>query len=1134
VAVAGKGYDFAEATRLLKHLDTTLDAVNPGACDLLRGECVDPVDVAFKLSVVLPLIISVPFNSSASANAIQAAVTDIADAINGAAPVTITKNKEEWLKQRVVGAPVFKGTQHGDTLPASAPGTADTDTTTTKQAADKPAPVVAPAALATVPVTVPELPEIMSERPEIVAEMRSRLLGADGSSSGKVALSSVKKSKLTTHGQGGAGKTTMAAAVARDSTVRGAFDAIGWVSVGQQPCIMEMQRVLFQQLAGRPMGVKDGATMASQLSDLQAACIGKNWLIVLDDVWETEHEKFLSCVDPNSASKLLVTTRIRGLIAGCEEVSLNLLSPGESVDLLLRTAQVEDAGEAPHSAVRAAALEIAALCGNLPLYLCICAGVIFGYNGEPDWQTELVAMLKDDRLGVIHDGSMIQNGVGGRTVELLLDTSLSMVDKQTTLAFMALGICPEDALVKLPVARLICGADADVVAKGKASTISVRGWMQTLLDRNLLIGSIPSGVQMHDIVRDLLRARIGEAGIRTKQRSAVGAFAAICPAGGWATDDAVGQYAALALTPHMKEALLLDPLTDTEAQAWLDASDDVLGHTVVRCAAEAFGHRAMIQLGEQHEANGQAWLAAKRFASAATSEELTGKLGSAGHIAESGATNAGLSVSLEVSLIMRSCGLLEQLALTNEMRALEVMLRGRAAFRLAWTHEFVIAGQARVAVLLEQGVDITSPRLLIGIGLGVFFSAVGQLGFTPNGESNLRSASAVALAAPGAFSVHFITAYDLVKREDPYWLVCAAYRVLPANVPGHLHHELGRELSRKHCPHELLAEIIDKYDFETHNQMMVAAPMGFDFLLTAQHATAALLLHGDASLARSWLLKTLAIFDGMDFRSGACGPVMYGVVLNGVLNWTNPIFHDPYFGDLSLRLMKSVYCTFGEIGATAELIDTVMKFMAYVGKAHQHNKPSYLIAQMKRRHWLLAPDEVGKAAMEEWLLEARAEWGSNGQGELIDGNSFSQGCLQASGCAEVFESLERYEEAIIAAKADIRNSEIQPILLSMSHAAVGRCESKLGRPKEATAAFEAAITEAYRCELHYFEMLARRDFIVYVLDAEGRREEQIVPLGGAISRMAMAPGEYTAILGSGIDAEEAVAAYHAQLETSSE
>ena len=97
-------------------------------------------------------------------------------------------------------------------------------------------------------------------------------------------------------------------------------------------------------------------------------------------MWEIKHEQTFACVDPDSVSKLLITTRIRGLVQGCEEVSLNLLSPGESVDLLLRTALVEDADEA----AKAAALAITSLCGNLPLYLCICGGVILGYKGQRD------------------------------------------------------------------------------------------------------------------------------------------------------------------------------------------------------------------------------------------------------------------------------------------------------------------------------------------------------------------------------------------------------------------------------------------------------------------------------------------------------------------------------------------------------------------------------------------------------------------------------------------------------------------------------------------------------------------------------------------------------------------------------
>ena len=66
-----------------------------------------------------------------------------------------------------------------------------------------------------------------------------------------------------------------------------------------------------------------------------------------------------------------------------------------------------------------------------------------------------------------------------------------------------------------------------------------------------------------------MRARYGgEDELRAKQRSVVAAFVEVCPGGGWAADDVMGQYAASALQTHMSEALLADPLDDTVAQSW--------------------------------------------------------------------------------------------------------------------------------------------------------------------------------------------------------------------------------------------------------------------------------------------------------------------------------------------------------------------------------------------------------------------------------------------------------------------------------------------------------------------------------------------------------------------------------------
>jgi hypothetical protein len=301
ISVSGKGYNFADAAKLLTHLDTELDAINPGACDLLRQNGVEPLDAAFKLSTAVPNMISLPFDSGASSNAIQAALLDIVAAMNTVKPMAQPTDRQEWVKGRAkFAAKPVAAYEHGV---SSAP------------AALAPAPTAAAgfaaaAAPAPVPPTVPEQPEVMAERPEMLAEMRYFLLGGERSA-GTVALSSVKKSKVAAHGQGGVGKTTMASAAVRDSAVRNGFARIAWVSVGQTPAVMELQRVLFNQLTGIVMPVEEGATAGTQLGALQAVCSGQCWLVVLDDVWEKAHEKQLSCVDAASASKLLVTTRIR-------------------------------------------------------------------------------------------------------------------------------------------------------------------------------------------------------------------------------------------------------------------------------------------------------------------------------------------------------------------------------------------------------------------------------------------------------------------------------------------------------------------------------------------------------------------------------------------------------------------------------------------------------------------------------------------------------------------------------------------------------------------------------------------------------------------------------------------------------
>ena len=177
---------------------------------------------------------------------------------------------------------------------------------------------------------------------------------------------------------------------------------------------------------------------------------------------------------------------------------------------------------------------------------------------------------------------------------------------------------------------------------------------------------------------------------------------------------------------------------------------------------------------------------------------------------------------------------------------------------------------------------------------------------------------------------------------------------------------------------------------------------------------------------------------------------------------------------------------------------------------------------------MLRPDEVGKERISEWLAGVPAKCGSSTQAERIDLAVNSPGLTCGGDCAEVFESLGRLEEAIVAAQTDLHIWKFHGPLRVQSHTVVGRCQAKLGRLDEAQASFETAIKDAARCELPYLEMLARRDMIVHVLDAHGRRGEQMEALGGCISSMVLPAAQYQPVLAD-IDAEAALVAYRGAL-----
>ena len=114
-------------------------------------------------------------------------------------------------------------------------------------------------------------------------------------------------------------------------------------------------------------------------------------------VWDSSHEASFACIDTDTASRQLITTRVKGLLQGAAEVELELLGLQESVELLAGVACLDAAEISP------ACLEIAQLCGRLPLCLSIVGNLIRTFGSG--WEQEVPSILRTDMRSLTEQAS---------------------------------------------------------------------------------------------------------------------------------------------------------------------------------------------------------------------------------------------------------------------------------------------------------------------------------------------------------------------------------------------------------------------------------------------------------------------------------------------------------------------------------------------------------------------------------------------------------------------------------------------------------------------------------------------------------------------------------------------------------
>ncbi|XWS09376.1 hypothetical protein CRYUN_Cryun40dG0080000 [Craigia yunnanensis] len=173
-------------------------------------------------------------------------------------------------------------------------------------------------------------------------------------------------------GIGGLGKTTLAKMVFNEENIGEHFQPKMWVCVSEKfELKVIVEKIIEAATGSKPEKDPQMETLQNQLRDI---INGKKYLLVLDDVWNEDREKWLNLRDllsgGASGSRIVITTRIELVAKITGTVSpyvLEGLSNSQSWSLPKKIAFEEQSQESNNSSLEAIGMEIVEKCKGVPL-----------------------------------------------------------------------------------------------------------------------------------------------------------------------------------------------------------------------------------------------------------------------------------------------------------------------------------------------------------------------------------------------------------------------------------------------------------------------------------------------------------------------------------------------------------------------------------------------------------------------------------------------------------------------------------------------------------------------------------------------------------------------------------------------
>ncbi|PHT28229.1 hypothetical protein CQW23_32166 [Capsicum baccatum] len=349
--------------------------------------------------------------------------------------------------------------------------------------------------------------KIPKNRGLIVVNYPKKLVESKSLTSGKITVGFEEEthwmiSKLTSGlkdldvisitGMPGSGKTTLAYKVYNDESISRRFDIRAWCTVGQEYDKKKLLEKVYNQITGSDSKLSENIDVADEL---RRHLIGKRYLILLDDLWDTDAWDKLKRPFPlgENGSRMILTTRKMevALYGKCniDPLKLRLLRPEESWELLEKRAFGE---ESCPDELLDVGKEIAKNCKGLPLVADLIAGVIAGQEKKKTVWLE----IRNNLNSYIFDSEV--------DVMKVIGLSYDHLPHHLKPCFLYLASVPKSS-----------GLKVNWPAQGLVEQIEMKSmvYFDNLISSSLVtffndIGDEPF-FQMHDLIRDfcLIKAK---------------------------------------------------------------------------------------------------------------------------------------------------------------------------------------------------------------------------------------------------------------------------------------------------------------------------------------------------------------------------------------------------------------------------------------------------------------------------------------------------------------------------------------------------------------------------------------------------------------------------------------------------